>query len=162
MEDSTDTGADTGAGEVKDAPWHLWAVGVLGLLFAAFGAYDYIMSQIGDRDYVAAAVEPMGIDVDAAIEYFANFPLWIDFFWAVGVWSAVAGAILLLLRRRLAYPAYAASLVGLAITNGYSFVNPIPGVEHNAMSAVVVGIVVLVMVLLTIYARRQATTGVLR
>ena len=142
-------------------PWHLWVVGVLGLLFTAFGAYDYYMSQIGDRDHIAAAMEPMGVDVDVAIEYFSSFPLWVDFFWALGVWAAVAGSVLLLLRNRFAFHAYAASLVGLVVSNAYGFANPIPGVTHAAASYMAVAVIAIVMVLLTIYARRMTARGIL-
>ena len=144
------------------APWHLWVVGTLALLFTLYGGYDYYMSQIGNREYIAAAVEPLGIDADVAVEYFSTFPLWADIFWAIGVWSGVAGSSLLLLRRRFAFHAYAFSLVGLAVSNAYSYSNPIPGMTDSAMTLIVVAVVAIVMVLLTIYARRMASRGVLR
>ena len=147
---------------ITTTPWHLWVVGFLGLLFTLYGGYDYTMSQLGDREYMEAAMAPAGIDVDAALDYFGNFPLWVDFVWALGVWGAVAGSVLLLLRSRFALQAYLASLVGLFASNAYSLANPMPGMTDSAFTMVAVAIVVIVMLLLTFYAWRMTVRGVLR
>lgn len=157
-----DIAATDDVSETAGAPWHLWVVGVLALMFTAFGAYDYLMSQMGDRAYIGAAVEPFGIDTDVAIAYFSTFPLWADFVWAIGVWGAVAGSLLLLARRAWAYPVYLASLAGLVITNGYSVVNPVPGMTDSSTSYAMIAVVAAVMVSLALYARAQKDNGVLR
>ena len=109
--------SDEDAGDPGSAPWHLWVVGVLAVMFTAFGAYDYVMSQLGDRAYIGAMVEPAGIETEVAVAYFSSFPFWADLVWAIGVWGAVAGSLLLLARRAWAYPAYLASLAGLVASN---------------------------------------------
>jgi hypothetical protein len=144
-----------------DAPWHLWVIGTLSLLFTAFGAYDYVMSQSGNRAYMAAMVEPMGVDADVAVDYFASFPLWADAVWAIGVWAGVAGAVLLLLRRAQAYGAWLASMAGLVLSNAYGMVNPIPGMTDSSMTYATIAVVFVVMLLLTLYARAQRDAGVL-
>lgn len=149
-------------GDAVGAPWHLWVVGILALMFTAFGAYDYLMSQLGDRAYIGAAVEPFGIDTDVAVAYFSTFPLWADFVWAIGVWGAVAGSMLLLARRAWAYPVYLASLAGLVITNVYGVANPVPGMTDSSMSYAMIAVVAAVMVALALYARAQKDRGVLR
>ena len=35
------------------APWHLWAVGIVGLLWSAMGAFDYLMTQTENESYMA-------------------------------------------------------------------------------------------------------------
>lgn len=144
------------------APWHLWVVGVLALMFTAFGAYDYVMSQMGDRAYIGAMVEPFGIDTDVAVTYFSSFPFWADFIWAIGVWGAVAGSLLLLARRAWAYPAYLASLLGLVGSNAYGVANPVPGMTDSSMSYTMIAVVFAIMVALAVYARTQREQGVLR
>ena len=151
-----------GEGGSAAAPWHLWVVGVLALMFTAYGAYDYLMSQLGDRAYIGAAVEPFGIDTDVALAYFSSFPFWVDCIWAVGVWGAVAGSLLLLARRTWAYPAYLASLVGLVGSNSYSMANPVPGMTDSSMTYAMIAVVFAVMVALALYARAQRDSGVLR
>lgn len=143
-------------------PWHLWVVGILAVMFTAFGAYDYVMSQVGDRAYIGAAVEPFGIDTDVAVAYFSSFPFWADFIWAIGVWGAVAGSLLLLARRAWAYPAYLASLAGLIGSNVYGIANPVPGMTDSSMTYAMIAVVFAVMVALAVYARTQRENGVLR
>lgn len=142
-------------------PWHLWVVGILALLFTAFGGYDYVMSQLGDRAYMEQAVGSMGIDVDVALEYFSNFPFWMDAVWAIGVWSGVAGAVLLLMRSGFAYYAFVLSLVGLVISNSYGFIEPLPGVTDPTPTYIAIATVFVVMLAFTIYARAMARGGVL-
>lgn len=143
-------------------PWHLWLVGILALVFTSFGAYDYYMSQTGDRAYIEATVGGMGMDVDTAVAYFSGFPLWLDFVWAIGVWGGVAGALLLILRTRAAYPVLVVSLVALVISNIYGFVEPMPGVTDPAPTYIAIAVVFGIMLALTLYARSMAARGVLR
>jgi nitrogen fixation protein FixH len=150
------------AADAAFAPWHLWVVGVLALMFTAFGAYDYVMSQLADRAYIGAMVEPFGIETDVGVAYFSSFPLWADAVWAIGVWGAVAGSLLLLARRAWAYPAYLVSLAGLVASNLYTAANPVPGLTDSSMSYATVAIIAALMVALTLYARSQRDRGVLR
>ena len=143
-------------------PAHLWIVGVLSLLWHGFGAYDYVMSQTRNADYMRMMTEPYGVDTGAAVEYFDSFPLWADMAWALGVWGAVAGSILLLARSRYAAHAFVVSLFGLVCAMVYSFANPLPGMSDSALATVLPIVVAVVTVLLIWYARRQTAAGVLR
>ncbi|TIX51411.1 hypothetical protein [Alteraurantiacibacter aquimixticola] len=144
------------------APWHIWVVGVLALLFTAFGAYDYIMSQTGNLAYMEAAVEPYGIPAEVAVAYFSSFPVWVDVAWAIGVWLAVAGSVLILLRNRFAYPVFVVSLAGMAVSNAWAMSNPVPGMTDTTATTVAVAVVVAIMISLTLYARAMVRRGVLR
>jgi len=87
-------------------PIHLWIVGGLGLIWNGFGAFDYLMSKLeGDTYY-----RQMGM-TDAQIAYMEGLPLWVNIAWAVGVWSAVIGTVLLLRRSRTAVPLFLLSLI---------------------------------------------------
>src|SRR3546814_16804363 len=92
--------------EANKAPWHLWMVGVLSLLWNARGGYDYTMTQMHNRAYIEAAMGPMGLSYDDAVAFIDSFPLWADALWALGVWGSVAGSVLVLLRSRCALPAF--------------------------------------------------------
>jgi len=145
-----------------EAPWHVWVVGVLTLLFTLFGAFDYVMSQSGNRAWMEAMVEPAGIEADVAVDYFSSFPLWADAVWAVGVWAGVGGALLLLMRRAAAYPVLLLSLGGLVLSNAYSMSNPLPGMTDGTATYVTVAVVFTVMLAITLYARAMRNAGVLR
>lgn len=144
------------------APWHVWVVGTLTLLFTLFGACDYVMSQTGNRAWMQMMVEPAGLDAEAALAYFSGFPWWADAVWAIGVWSGVAGAVLLLLRRVAAYPVLLLSLAGLVLSNAYGLANPLPGMTDTTATYATVGIVFVVMLAITLYARSMRNSGVLR
>lgn len=143
------------------APWHLWLVGGLALLFTGFGGFDYTMTQRGDVAYLDAAMGSMGVTGEQALAYFDAFPLWMEFAWAIGVWVGVAGALLLLARSRWAYPVFVISLAFFVLTNAYGFARPMPGLDASA-TLPMIGVVFVLMLLLTLYARAMAMRGVLR
>ncbi|WP_246610942.1 hypothetical protein [Aquisediminimonas profunda] len=97
------------------------------------------------------------------ISWLDSFPFWANLFWALGVWGAIAGSILLISRKGLAYPAFAISLAGLAVSSFHQFVladvpeglNTAGGRAFNAVLwAAAIG--------LFIYARQMRAKGILR
>lgn len=91
----------------RAAPWHLWVVGVIALLWNGFGCFDMIMS-LGRGE---AWFRQMGM-TEAQIAYFNAMPAWTFAAWGLGVFGGAIGALLLLLRRRWAPHAFALSLLG--------------------------------------------------
>ena len=146
----------------KKTPRHLWVVGAVSLLWNGFGAYDYLMSKAADRDYLASMMEPSGVAVDDAIAYIDAMPLWADIAWGLGVWGAVAGSVLLLLRSRFALYGFAASLVGLVLGTVHQVTNPIPGMTDTTTPVVFTVVIFVITLALLYYTRRQTANGVLR
>ena len=142
------------------APWHLWAVGGVSLLWNAFGALDYTMSQLRDRAYLGSAAESMGITADEMIGYIDTFPVWMHAFWALGVWGALAGSVLLLMRSRFAVVAFGASLLGLAVTQLYQAFTPQP--EWAEQASLMTIVIWSVAIFLLIYAVSMKNKGVLK
>lgn len=143
------------------APWHLWAVGLLSLAWNGFGAADYTMSQLGDRNWFAG----MGFSEEqtiAVLQFLADSPMWTHAAWAFGVWGAVVGSVLLLLRNRLAVWAFAISLAGavLGLINQKIADYP-PELAEMQGSPVMYGIVAIAILLLW-YAIRMKSSGVIR
>ncbi len=142
-------------------PVHLWIVGVVSLLWNSFGATDYFMT----RTRGAAWIDQMmpGADSAAFMAYINGFPLWASIGWALGVWGAVLGSLLLLLRSRHAVLTFAVSLVGAVAGLGYQLMNPLnlPQVTEGA-GAVMPYVIIAIAALLLWYARRQRASGVLR
>jgi len=138
-------------------PTHLWAVGILSLLWNAFGACDYTMSEMGNASWF----EMMGLGQEE-IAWVAAFPVWAVAAWAVGVWGSVLGSILLLLRSRLAAPVFLVSILGAVIAFAYQFTSDRPASMQGA-SAMIMPLVILVLIAAQwLYARRMAAAGVLR
>ena len=63
--------------------------------------------------------------------YMSLMPVWASSGEAVGVWTGVAGAVLLVLGSRMALLGFVASLVGAGAYASYThFIQPMPGLEE--------------------------------
>jgi len=142
---------DTTPGTAK-VPWHLWLIGGLSLLFNAMGVISYTMTKF---DMLAEA----GMTADQ-IAFMNAYPAWASAFWALGVWGAFAGSVLLLLRSRFAVPAMVAATIGLVGTTVYNYgLIEVPA----AMEAPALDIAIWAVTLsLLLYVRRMAAAGVLK
>jgi hypothetical protein len=148
----------TGAGAsdtARKAPLHLWIVGILSLLWNCVGAYDYTMTNLRDPGYLAKfPPEVLGM-LDA-------MPVWAHAAWAVGVWGALLGSILLLLRSRHAFTAFVLSVAGLAVSTVAQQITGLPDtMKTDGMLAMSVAIWVIA-IALVFYSRRMQGEGVLR
>lgn len=139
-------------------PVHLWIVGAIALLWNAFGCYDYVMTQRNDAEYLAS----MGM-TETQRAYYETFPMWLEGAWAVGVWGAFAGAVLLLLRSRWAVTAFALSLLGLAVSTLYQLFlsSPPEGMFTPAIIAMQ-AVIWAAAIFFLVYAMRMRKAGVLR
>ncbi|MEO6040354.1 MAG: hypothetical protein ABIP41_00455 [Croceibacterium sp.] len=139
------------------APWHLWAVGAVSLLWNCYGGYDYVMSETGNLAYFKS----MGMGAEE-LAWIKALPAWSVACWAIGVWGSVLGSILLLLRSRFAAPAFLVSLVGALISFAYQFSAARPASMQGTMAAVAPLVISIAIVAQWYYARRMAAAGVLR
>lgn len=130
-------------------PRHLWVVGGLTLLWNAFGCYIYTMTMLRDPALMARTPPEMVALLDRA-------PAWANGAWAFGVWGALAGSLLLLLRSRTAVWALAISLLGLAGTAIYELLYSVP---MNPAQTIMIWVIAL---FLLWYALRMRRAGVLR
>lgn len=106
----------TDIGPAGRTPWHLWVVGIVGLLWNGFGAYDYFMTNTQGDAYLRGMKM-----TEAQITYFHSMPSWMTGVWAIGVWGGLLGTILLLMRSKWAVHVFAASLAALIVSLIYSF-----------------------------------------
>ena len=137
-------------------PIHLWIVGGLSALWNAFGCLNYLMTQTRNPDFLAAFTPEQRA-------YFENFPPAMEAAWAFGVWGAIAGSLLLLVRSRHAVAALAVSLAGLAISTFYQYVlaSP-PPVGEDAWMAYMPIVIWAIAIALLVYALRMRRRRVLR
>jgi len=139
-------------------PWHLWVVGAVSLLWNGFGAYDFIMTTTQGEKYFRASgmTQPM-------IDYFNAMPTWMYGPWVLGVWGAVIGSVLLLMRNKLAFPAFALSLLGAVGSLIFGLMNPMPELpEAMAMMKYMPWVIVVIAAILAWYAMSMKNKGVLR
>ncbi|MEO6004319.1 MAG: hypothetical protein ABIZ04_19420 [Opitutus sp.] len=138
-------------------PWHVWVVGVVSLLWNAVGAFDFLMTQMRNADYLKALTAEQK-------EYIFGFPLWIVIIWGVATWGSVLGSALLLARRRLAVHLFFVSFISMLVTMVYNYVltdgQRIMGGGAGALIfSTVIGVISLA---LLIYSRAIARRGLLR
>lgn len=133
-------------------PWHLWLVGVLTLLFNAMGVMSYTITKLG-------MLADAGMTPDQ-IAFMDAYPAWASGFWALGVWGAFAGSVLLLLRSKWAVPAMVVATVGLIGTTVYNYaLIDVPAEMEAPALDIAIWAVTLSLLL---YARRMAALGVLK
>ena len=138
------------------APWHLWVVGIVGLLWNAMGAMDYVMSKLRVEPYMAQFTPEQ-------LEFFYGFPIWVNASWAIAVWFSVIGCILLLLRKSVAVAVLLASFIAMAITAFHNYVLS-NGMEvvGDTFSLVFTAIIFIVGLALYLYAKAMRAKGVLK
>lgn len=138
-------------------PWHLWLVGVVALLFNSIGVFDFVMSMTQGAKYMASA----GM-TPAQIAHYQDMPAWMTLVWAIGVFGALAGSVLILLRNKLAWPVLAVSLAAFLLSLIYTYVltdgGKIMGQQMAITSAVIAGL----LAFFIWYAWGMTRRGVLR
>ncbi len=134
------------------APWHLWLVGILSLLWNASGAWTIISAQSG---------APMDMDANEIAYYAAQAP-WFVALTNVVLVSAILAAIALLLRSRWAVHLYALSIAGIAVTAAYDIAQGTALLLHDQgwliLECVTAGLAIVQLA----YAMAMRKRGVLR
>jgi hypothetical protein len=141
----------------RSTPWHLWVVGAIALIWNGFGGYDYWMSQTVGAPYFHS----MGMS-DGQIAAFKTMPVWMVAVWAIGVWGAVLASLLLLARRRLAYPTFVVSLAAFLLSVVYWFGLSGQAKAMGPMTMVMDAVIATSLIAFALYARAMANRGVLR
>jgi len=140
---------------VPGRPWHSWVVGIVGFLWSSIGVMSFLLVQLR----VEAVMGQYPADQR---EYFETFPFWAVAFWAIGVFGAVLGCLLILLKKRLATPILLASVIGAIVSNlGGLFL--LGGMEAMGGTGAL-GFAVFIIIFaafLTLYARAMTKKGVL-
>ena len=120
-------------------PWHLWLVGVVAVLFNSIGVFDFVMSMTRGATYMASA----GMTPEQ-IAHYQQMPAWMTVDWAIGVFGALLGSVLILLRNKLAWPVLVVSLAAFLLSLAYTYLltdgGKIMGQQMAITSAVIAGL----------------------
>jgi hypothetical protein len=134
------------------APWHLWVVGILSVLWNGAGTATIMAAQFG-------AYPDLPADEAA---YYAAQKLWFVAVTDFALLGGVLGGAALLLRSRWAATLFALSLVAIAITNGYDLAVGTSRMFTNATTVVVTCLIWILAILQLWYAAAMRGRGVLR
>ena len=137
------------------APWHLWAIGVIALVWTALGAMDYVMTHTRNEAHMSEFNPEQ-------LEFFYDIPAWVVAAWAIGVWGGVLGALLLLFRRPIAVWFFLASLLAIVVTASHNYLLS-DGMEvmGDDFSLALTSVIFLFALGLFLYARAMRRRGVL-
>ena len=141
----------------KKAPWHLWVVGVMAALFNSIGVFDFVLSRIQGPAYMASA----GMTTEQ-IAYYQQLPAWMMLVWALGVFSAFAASLLLLLRRKWAAPVFALSLAAFLVSLLHTYVLTHGGAVMGQQMTITSAVIAVLLLLFSIYAYWASKRLVLR
>jgi hypothetical protein len=140
---------------ITKAPWHLWLVGILAVLWNSVGVVDYVMTQLQNAAYMSAFTQ-------VQLDYFYSQPMWVTISWGIAVWSSLIGSILLLMRKKISVGVFLLSIVGVVVTSVYSY-----GLSNGyeimgGLFALIFSIMIFVIaVALYFYAKSMTNKGVL-
>jgi len=135
------------------APWWYWAVAVLALLWMLLGVFAWIMDLRMTPEQLAT-LDP------GQQQLYAARPQWVFVVYAIAVFSGLAGAIGLLLRKRWATTYFLVSLVAVVIQFGYTlFVMDAIGVLGAGMALPFPLVIVAFAVFLLWFARYARRHG---
>jgi hypothetical protein len=141
------------------APAHLRIVGILSVLWNAFGACDYLMTRTHNEGWMKMTMP--GSDPAAMFAYIDSMPLLASIGWGLGVWCGLAAALLLVMRSRYAVHLFGLSLIGAILSFGYQLfvASNVPA----GMSSPIVPVVIVVLIVLQLwYAWTMEKRGILR
>jgi hypothetical protein len=117
----------------QKAPWHLWVVGSIGLMWNAFGAFNYVMTETHNTAYLS------GLTAEQ-LAYFNSFPAWSVACWALG----------------------AVSLIGQVGSNAFQWISDMPESLHTPGAMAFSAAIFAVTLAQFWYARTMQARSVLR
>lgn len=136
----------------RKTPWHLWAVGILTLLWNGAGAYTIMMAQAGRLTDISP-------DERA---YYAAQPLWLVLATDIALLAPIAAGVALLLRSATAVWLFAVGLAVLLFNNLYDLTAGTSRMLANSGALIVTCVIVVIAILQLVYAWRMKQRGVLR
>src|SRR5690606_28132070 len=140
------------SGTPAKAPWHLWVVGILAVLWNASGAYTIMAAQAGRLP---------GIDPEEAA-YYAAQPMWFAAVTDVALVAAIGGAVALLLRSRWAVALFGLSIIAIAVTAAYDIAAGTSRINADTGALVATLLIWVLAVLQYVYAAAMRKRGTLR
>lgn len=136
-------------------PWWFYLVAILAVLWNSGGILDFTMTHTQNEAYLAAYTA-------SQIDYFLSFPLWANIAWALGVFGAFLGSLLLLFKSRFAWHVYLSSIVGMVVSFAYQFLSDAPADLFTASTLAFTFVIWLIAFLLLWFTWRMRQQRILQ
>ena len=134
-----------------------WLISGTGLIWNLLGAWIFFSSVTMTDEQRAASFTD-----EAQIRFLESIPMWATLANALAVVLGIAGCVLLLMRRKMAVPAFIGSFIALLVQDLHSFVLNDAVALFGMFPVYIQGTVFVIAILLLLYARGAARRGVLR
>jgi hypothetical protein len=132
-----------------------WVIGVVSLLWYLIGLFFYYSGVSATPEQLGELMTPEQVAIITAT------PAWVTAANAIAVVAGVIASILLLMRNKLAVPAYIVSLVAAIVQDIYVF-GMSGSIEAFGMQPVIIqGLVLIIGIFLVWYSRAKRAAGVL-
>ena len=133
------------------ARWYMVAA-IASLLFMLFAVWGEVMTEVTD---------PASLPIDQRVMVEAR-PLWMIVAYGVAVWSGLIGAVLLVMKRKLAQPVLLISLIACVLT--FLPYAVVPSIRDNITTNDMAVAIVVIAITWTIFwfARHSSQRGWLR
>ncbi|MGB1042265.1 MAG: hypothetical protein ACPGU6_02640 [Tenacibaculum sp.] len=129
-----------------------WVIGIMALIWNAMGVMAYISQAYMTDDMKAALPE-------AERALYENVPSWVTAAFAIAVFGGVLGAILLLMKKKLAKVVFLISLIGIVAQMSYNFFMSKAAEVYGPGGMVMPIMVIIIGVFLLQYAKKSETNG---
>jgi len=93
-------------------PVWFWVIVIVAILWNLMGVVSYISTVMISPEAIAAMPQAEQV-------LYNNTPIWATSAFAIAVFAGVAGAILMVLRKSIAFPVFGLSLAGIIIQMSY-------------------------------------------
>jgi hypothetical protein len=147
MEGSQGAGVASGK-----APWHLWVLGGLALLWYVSGAATIQLAQLGQLP---------GIDAGEAA-YYAAKPAWKVALAAVTTYGSVLASLLLLMRRKASVALFGLMLAAIVLGTAIELADGTSRAYANSAAAIATAVIAAIAVFMVWYAQALRRRGLLR
>jgi hypothetical protein len=148
---------DTHVSPAGLAPWHLWVVGLLSLVWNAASCYSHVMTLAQDDGYLRAT----GITPEMAA-YFAALPAWYVVAWTIAVWGGLLAAVGLLMRRSWAVWWFAVSQLAMTVNSVATLLSSEAQEVLGMVGSISAIALIMLGVFLVLYSMAMKRRGILR
>ena len=133
-------------------PFGFWIIAVLALLWNLLGMAIFFMQiNMSPEALAAMPAEQRAL--------YQSTPTWVNGAFAVAVFCGALGSAMLLMKKRLALPLLALSLLGVVVQMGYTYLMTPAFHVYGASGTILPALLVLIALFLVWFARRSLARG---
>lgn len=133
-------------------PVWFWVIAVAGLLWTLMGVASYFMDVTMSEETLAAMPQ-------AQREIYETRPSWVVGLYAIAVFTALIGAIALVMRKRLAVPFFGVSLAAVIVQFGYVLFGMSVIATLGASAAIFPAVIVILGAVLLWFSMQSTSKG---